>query len=66
MPSSVQQTFVGRENRTDTKNGCKEARDPCAQGRLQATYFTIRRVALSGYGSMPHAAKLNGLLTRGL
>ena len=25
MPSSVQQTFVGRENGTDTKNGCKEA-----------------------------------------
>ena len=22
MPSSVQQTFVGRENGTDTKNGC--------------------------------------------
>ena len=25
MPGSVQQTFVGRENGTDTKNGCKEA-----------------------------------------
>ena len=25
MPSPVQQTFVGRENGTDTKNGCKEA-----------------------------------------
>ena len=25
MPNSVQQTFVGRENGTDTKNGCKEA-----------------------------------------
>ena len=26
MPSSVQLTFVGRENGTDTKNGYKEAR----------------------------------------
>ena len=28
MPSSVQQTFVGRENGTDTKNSCKEAISP--------------------------------------
>ena len=26
MPSSVQKTFVSRENGTDTKNGCKEAK----------------------------------------
>ena len=25
LPSSVQQTFVGRENGIDTRNGCKEA-----------------------------------------
>ena len=25
MPSSVQQTFVGRENGSNTENSCKEA-----------------------------------------
>ena len=30
-----------------------------------AEYLTIRPVALSGYGSIAHEAKPNGLLTRG-
>ena len=28
--------------------------DPCAQGMLQATNFTIRSVARKGYGSITH------------
>ena len=28
-------------------------------------YLTIRPVAIAGYGSIAHEAKLNGLLTRG-
>ena len=32
---------------------------------LDDEYLTIRPVALSGYGSIAHEAKLNGLLIRG-
>ena len=34
MPSSVQQTFVERENGTDTKNGCKEAKGKLNDARI--------------------------------
>ena len=39
MPRSVQQSFLGRENGTDTKNGCKEANS--GKGWLQGLVWKM-------------------------
>ena len=46
MPSSVQQTFVGRENGTDTNNGCKE---PIRKAEAKELILSVWDVNVSGH-----------------